>query len=64
MMFLCSHLQVKGCSSGQVQHEVRRMLRECGLVSKKHALSKTLSGGQKRKLSVAIALIAGSKVKS
>ena len=33
-----------------------------GLTEKKKAFSKTLSGGQKRKLSVGIALIGGSKV--
>ena len=38
------------------------MLKDIGLMTKKHALSKTLSGGQKRKLSVGIALIGNSKV--
>jgi len=32
------------------------------LENKRHALAKTLSGGMKRKLSVGIALCAGSKV--
>ena len=35
---------------------------ELGLGQKRHSLAKTLSGGQKRKLSVGIALIGGSKV--
>jgi len=33
-----------------------------GLEAKRHKFSSTLSGGQKRKLSVGIALIGGSKV--
>ncbi|CAM9759620.1 unnamed protein product, partial [Discosporangium mesarthrocarpum] len=37
-------------------------LSEVGLVEKKHTPTKALSGGQKRKLSVAIALIGGSEV--
>ena len=40
------------------------MLDSVGLTLKKDALAKTLSGGQKRKLSVGIALIGGSKVKT
>ena len=38
------------------------MIEVLGLQQKRRALSHTLSGGQKRKLSVGIALIAGSKV--
>ena len=38
------------------------MTEALGLVLKKDAQSKTLSGGMKRKLSVAIALAGGSKV--
>ena len=38
------------------------MIQEVGLVEKTHILSSQLSGGQKRKLSVAIALIGDSKV--
>lgn len=37
-------------------------LREVGLVEKANAKASTLSGGQKRKLSVGIALIGNSKV--
>lgn len=39
------------------------MIRVLGLESKRTSFSMTLSGGQKRKLSVGIALIAGSKVR-
>ena len=38
------------------------MLSAVGLQNKRHAQSKTLSGGMKRKLSMAIALVGGSKV--
>jgi len=40
------------------------MIKVLGLEHKKNAQSSTLSGGQKRKLSVGIALIAGSKVQN
>lgn len=38
------------------------MAKEVGLETKREAWAGTLSGGQKRKLSVGIALIGGSKV--
>lgn len=38
------------------------MLKEIDLYDERHQLSKTLSGGQKRKLSVAIAMIGNSKI--
>ena len=38
------------------------MITVLNLLNKRNAASKTLSGGMKRKLSVGIALIAGSKV--
>jgi len=38
------------------------MLDDVGLTSKRHEKSETLSGGMKRKLSVAIALVGGSQV--
>ena len=56
------YLQLKGCSSEDVSKEVEDMIEVLGLQQKRKALSHTLSGGQKRKLSVGIALIAGSKV--
>ena len=42
--------------------EANRLLKILGLEEKRNALSKNLSGGMKRKLSVAIALIGGSEV--
>ena len=44
------------------ENEINNMLDLINLTDKKHALSKTLSGGMKRKLSVAIAFIGGSKI--
>lgn len=42
--------------------EIDKMLEIINLSDKKHALSRTLSGGMKRKLSVAIAFIGNSKI--
>ena len=44
------------------ENEIDNMLDLINLTDKKHALSKTLSGGMKRKLSVAIAFIGGSQI--
>ena len=44
------------------EKEIDSMLEIINLADKKHALSKTLSGGMKRKLSVAIAFIGKSKI--
>ena len=43
-------------------NEIDEILELINLSDKKHALAKTLSGGMKRKLSVAIAFIGGSKI--
>ncbi|KAK7443281.1 hypothetical protein BaRGS_00040468, partial [Batillaria attramentaria] len=45
----------------QPHQETETMLKDAGLETKRHAIARTLSGGQKRKLSVAIALIGESK---
>lgn len=42
--------------------EIDRVVANCDLESKHHALAKTLSGGQKRKLQLAMALAGGSRV--
>ena len=52
----------KGMPRTEVEGEVERMIQAVGLTEKRHAYSKSLSGGQKRKLSVAIAFIGGSQV--
>jgi ATP-binding cassette subfamily A (ABC1) protein 3 len=53
---------LKGYPSHLIQEEVDQMLSAINLESKRNALSKTLSGGMKRKLSMGIALVGGSKV--
>lgn len=54
--------QLKGCSQETRERDVEEALQAFKLFEKKNDLTRTLSGGQKRKLSVAIALIGGSKV--
>ena len=46
----------------QIQASVAKIIAEVGLTEKVHVQSQALSGGMKRKLSVAIALIGDSKV--
>jgi len=53
---------MKGHNPSMVDREINRMLVALGLENKRNAQSHTLSGGMKRKLSVGIALCAGSKV--
>lgn len=52
----------KGVPQESIAKEVESMIQSVGLTEKRHAYSKTLSGGQKRKLCVGIAFIGGSKV--
>ena len=54
--------QLKGHPVKTLKTEVNRMIKVLRLEEKQDAYSKNLSGGMKRKLSVGIALIAGSKV--
>ncbi|CAN0410529.1 unnamed protein product, partial [Hapterophycus canaliculatus] len=53
---------VKGVKAKEVDEEAARMVAEVGLVEKKDTPTSALSGGQKRKLSVALAFIGGSEV--
>ena len=50
------------CNRATLDHDITETLKVFQLMEKKNDLAGTLSGGQKRKLSVAIALIGGSKV--
>lgn len=52
----------KGLASGKVDDEVEKMLIELHLTDKADNIAKTLSGGQKRKLSVGIAVIGNPKI--
>jgi ABC-type lipoprotein export system ATPase subunit len=60
------HLQLfavlKGVAADDVEETVAASIRHVGLTEKVRTQSSSLSGGMKRKLSVAIALIGGSKV--
>lgn len=55
-------LQLKGLNSKQSREEAAKMLAVLQLTDKSSALAKNLSGGMRRKLSVGLALCAGSKV--
>nr|KAF6400151.1 ATP binding cassette subfamily A member 7 [Rousettus aegyptiacus] len=54
--------RLKGLSVAAVGPEQDRLLRDVGLVPKRHAQTRHLSGGMQRKLSVAIAFVGGSRV--
>eukprot|EP00756_Hemistasia_phaeocysticola_P014714 Hpha_TRINITY_DN15354_c1_g6::TRINITY_DN15354_c1_g6_i1::g.90491::m.90491/K05643/ABCA3; ATP-binding cassette, subfamily A (ABC1), member 3 len=54
--------EIKGLSRRKVDELALLLLELVGLQEKKDAASSTLSGGQKRKLSVAIALIGGARL--
>mmetsp|Transcript_24977 Transcript_24977/g.75215 ORF Transcript_24977/g.75215 Transcript_24977/m.75215 type:complete len:1447 (+) Transcript_24977:67-4407(+) len=54
--------RLKGLSGRALRAEVDSLIEDMDLKSKRHAASKTLSGGQKRALSVGIAFIGGSEV--
>ncbi|XP_027045418.1 ATP-binding cassette sub-family A member 1-like isoform X2 [Pocillopora damicornis] len=56
------YASLKGMPKEDIPAEVERFLKDVGLEDKRHELSSCLSGGMKRKLSVAMAFVAGSKV--
>ena len=62
MIYVLSLIKLKGASGKNIKTEVIETAKEVGLETKIYARSASLSGGQKRKLSVGIALIGGSKV--
>jgi ATP-binding cassette subfamily A (ABC1) protein 3 len=55
-------LDVIGIAASSIPNEVSEMIKLVGLTEKKDTQSSSLSGGQKRKLSVGIALLGDSKV--
>uniref|UniRef100_A0A5F9CAV9 ATP binding cassette subfamily A member 3 n=1 Tax=Oryctolagus cuniculus TaxID=9986 RepID=A0A5F9CAV9_RABIT len=59
---LSFYAQLKGLSPHKCPEEVKQMLHVLSLEDKRDSRCRFLSGGMKRKLSVGIALIAGSKV--
>ncbi|KAK9322462.1 hypothetical protein V1517DRAFT_323218 [Lipomyces orientalis] len=54
--------RVKGSSISSLGDEVRELVQQCDLLPKRKFLSKNLSGGQKRKLQLAVMFVGGSKV--
>jgi ABC-type multidrug transport system ATPase subunit len=53
---------LRGLPKAVVERVVERLIRQCGLQDHRAKVSQSLSGGNKRKLSVAISLIGGPKV--
>ncbi|KAL2090306.1 hypothetical protein ACEWY4_014994 [Coilia grayii] len=54
--------RLKGLDNEEVWEEMTSLLEDVGLLHKRHEEARNLSGGMKRKLSVAIAFIGGSRV--
>lgn len=55
---------VKWSQNSEDDEDIEQLLRDCDLEAKIHSNADTLSGGQKRKLQLAIGLVSGSKSKS
>ncbi|OQR71610.1 ATP-binding cassette sub-family A member 1-like [Tropilaelaps mercedesae] len=53
---------LKGAQRKRIKEEVHRLLSELDLMHKSHTLSKDLSGGMKRKLCLANAMVGGSQI--
>uniref|UniRef100_A0A803TK52 ATP-binding cassette sub-family A member 2 n=1 Tax=Anolis carolinensis TaxID=28377 RepID=A0A803TK52_ANOCA len=53
--------QLKGMAQEELRKEMHKMIEDLELTHKRHSLVQTLSGGMKRKLSVAIAFVGGSR---
>nr|XP_056717219.1 glucosylceramide transporter ABCA12 [Euleptes europaea] len=59
---LYGYIKVPHWSKQELQEEVERTLKDTGLYLHRHKLVGSLSGGMKRKLSISIALLGGSRV--
>ncbi|ELU10178.1 hypothetical protein CAPTEDRAFT_187351, partial [Capitella teleta] len=55
------YARLKGMEVKDIKDETDRMIDDLGLPKKRHSTTDCLSGGMKRKLSVAIAFVAGSR---
>ncbi|KAL3870668.1 hypothetical protein ACJMK2_038713 [Sinanodonta woodiana] len=55
------YARLKGMKMADIQKESERMLRDLDLEEKRNSPTDTLSGGMKRKLSVAVAFVGGAK---
>uniref|UniRef100_A0A671KV51 ATP-binding cassette sub-family A member 2 n=1 Tax=Sinocyclocheilus anshuiensis TaxID=1608454 RepID=A0A671KV51_9TELE len=53
--------RLKGMAEEDIRKEMDKMIEDLELSNKRHSLVQTLSGGMKRKLSVAIAFVGGSR---
>ncbi|XP_039629926.1 ATP-binding cassette sub-family A member 2 isoform X3 [Polypterus senegalus] len=53
--------RLKGMAEEEIRKEMDKMIEDLELSNKRHCLVQTLSGGMKRKLSVAIAFVGGSR---
>ncbi|XP_050473146.1 cholesterol transporter ABCA5-like isoform X3 [Bombus huntii] len=53
---------VRGIPKSMIEHEVKKTLKDIDLTEKANTFAKYLSGGQKRKLSVGIAIIGDPKI--
>ena len=59
---LTLYANLKGVPTAELESEVNRYEEQIGLTEKRHTFASALSGGQKRKLCVALALIGGSRI--
>ena len=57
-------LQLRGLSRGRINADIDELLEAFRLTKQRHDQVVTLSGGTKKKLSILLALIGGSKVKT
>jgi ATP-binding cassette subfamily A (ABC1) protein 3 len=66
MLTVKEHMQlfagIRGLSGTEADSEIQRRIQQVGLQDKTNTISKSLSGGMKRRLSVGIALIGSPKV--